>query len=298
MYVPGLLPKPPPDVHREALLRCLSTGLSRIDEDVSNDVAQSGAFQVVPWTFDFYGGHRDFTMDSRAIDALLQQDDASPNDMASAKSWKRRFTIWLYRLGNRLPFLIPHLASERLEIHLRDLRRYTHNQRGIAERIRHKVKTPLRAAASSDRPILLIGHSMGSVIAYDALWQMTHRDGDDIEIGLLLTMGSPLGQRYIQNQLKGSGLNGTMRFPANIRHWKNLSAIGDLTAIVPELTNSFGLMVNQGSLESLEDERIFTWYRLEGELNVHAEYGYLVNKATARIVRDWWLKARAPRNSA
>ncbi len=298
LYVPGLLPKPTPDIHRPALLRCLLSGIARIDDDVAGEIERSDCFELVPWTFDFYGKHRDFNIDRDAINELLQKSGPSREDIAEASSWKRRFTRWLYRLGNRMPFLIPHLASEKLEIHLRDLRRYTRNQRGIAERIRHKVKAPLRAAARSRRPVLLIGHSMGSVIVYDALWQMSHRDGDDVDIDLLLTMGSPLGQHYIQQRIKGSERVGAARFPGNVEVWKNLSAVGDLTAIDPELRNDFGAMTAHGTLQSLEDVRIYTWYRLDGELNVHAEYGYLANEVTAGVVHDWWLRRQARPGSA
>jgi hypothetical protein len=298
LYVPGLLPKPQPEVHYGALQRCLLAGIRHIDETVADDIEAEQAFEIVPWTFDFYGSHRNFAMDAAGIDVLLQQHQASPKDIREAGSWKRRFTRWLYHLGNRMPFLIPHLASERLEIHLRDLRRYVHNQRGIAERIRHKVKTPLRMAHEAGRPILLIGHSMGSVIAYDALWQMSHRDNDDVRIDLLLTMGSPLGQDYILERVQGSGRDGAEKYPANVLSWKNLSAIGDLTAIDPELANDFAPMLEVESLQRLEDERIFTWYRLEGELNVHAEYGYLVNEVTARVVSEWWSRVRSLRASA
>ena len=31
-----------------------------------------------------------------------------------------------------------------------------------------------------------------------------------------------------------------------------------------------------------------TWFRLEGQLNVHAEYGYLVHEKTARSIAAWW----------
>ena len=30
------------------------------------------------------------------------------------------------------------------------------------------------------------------------------------------------------------------------------------------------------------------YYREDGQLNAHAEYGYLVNKATASTICDWW----------
>ena len=36
LYIPGLLPKPVPAVHRDALLRCLLAGVRRVDESVAD----------------------------------------------------------------------------------------------------------------------------------------------------------------------------------------------------------------------------------------------------------------------
>jgi hypothetical protein len=129
---------------------------------------------------------------------------------------------------------------------------------------------------------------MGSVIAYDALWEMTHRDGDHARVDQLLTMGSPLGQRYMQKRIRGSGISGADRYPHNIRHWKNLSAIGELTSIDPKLQIDFGGLLHFGLVETFHDEELYTWFRLNGELNVHSEYGYLVTDTVAQIVADWW----------
>jgi len=101
-------------------------------------------------------------------------------------------------------------------------------------------------------------------------------------------LGSPLGQRYMQRRLKGANKSGYGRYPANIRRWKNLVAVGDLTALDRELANDFDEMLELGLLESLEDEAILNYYRLDGELNVHAEYGYLVNEKTAHTIVSWW----------
>ena len=156
------------------------------------------------------------------------------------------------------------------------------------------MKLPLRAASEADRPILLIAHSMGSVIAFEALRQTSHDDGPIVAVDLLLTMGSPLGQRYIQRRLEGHDETGMLRYPNNIRRWINLSAVGDLTAIDPLLADDFAVMIDQGLVDSIEDREIFNYFRLDGHLNVHAEYGYLVNAVTAGIVYDWWRVNSAP----
>jgi hypothetical protein len=156
----------------------------------------------------------------------------------------------------------------------------------------------LRQAWDEHRPILLIAHSMGSVIAYEALWQMSRATREALQIDLLLTMGSPLGQSYIQKQLKGVDAIGVVRYPANIRHWVNLAAVGDLTAIDPALRNDFGEMLRAGLVEEIEDRRIFNWFRQGGVLNPHAEYGYLINPETASVVIDWWRAVSSRRDSA
>ncbi len=61
-----------------------------------------------------------------------------------------------------------------------------------------------------------------------------------------------------------------------------------MTAVNPYLENDFGAMVELGLVECIDDIEIFNFYRHDGELNVHAEYGYLVNKATAAVVAEWW----------
>ena len=289
LYVPGLLPKPEPAAHKDALLRCLAAGLRRVDETVADAIESTvGGFDVVSWTYDFYLEHRDIEIDREAIDNVIHQPNASECDIAEASSWKRKLTVWIYRLGDRLPLLIPHIASERTELHLRDLRRYLLDDNGIAEHTRRMLKVALRAATEGRHPLLLIAHSMGSVISYDTLWEMSHNDRDHVLVDLLLTMGSPLGQHYLQKRIKGSASSGAERYPHNIRRWKNLSAVGDLTAIDPRLKNDFGAVLELGLVENFEDVLLHNYFRLEGELNVHAEYGYLVNEVTARTVAAWW----------
>ena len=289
LYIPGLLPKPEAETHRDALLRCLLAGVRRVDPDVAGAIAaHTECFDIVSWTYDFYREHRDFALDAASVIDVIEQPGALRLDIHEATSTIRRLGRWLYTLGDWLPFLIPHVANERMELHLRDLRRYTSNDNDIAEHTRQMLKIPLRIASEAERPILLIAHSMGSVIALEALRQTSHDDGPIVAVDQLVTMGSPLGQRYIQNRLEGHEKAGILRWPNNIRHWINLSAVGDLTAIDPVLADDFAPMKDMGLVEDIEDRPCFNYFRLNGHLNVHSEYGYLVNEVTARIVTDWW----------
>jgi len=295
IYVPGLLPKPEHGAHRDALFRCLIAGVRRRDEKVALDIAANlHCFDVVSWTYDFYRTHRDIACDAASIDAVIAQDGPTRADIAEASSWKRRLTRQVFSLGDFMPFLIRHIATERMELHLRDLRRYVKNNNNIAEHTRQMLKVPLRAAFEAQRPILLIAHSMGSVIAYDSLWQMAHGHHDDVLIDQLLTMGSPLGQNYIQRRLQGRSESGKRRYPNNIRRWVNLTSVGDLTAINPDLADDFREMVRLGLIDSIEDAELHNYFRLDGELNVHAEYGYLANDVTAKVITEWWRSCDRP----
>ena len=288
LYIPGLLPKPEPAIHSEALARCLLTGVRRVDPAVADAIETADAFDIVSWTFDFYGTHRDFELDRAAVDAVVEQGEADEKDIAEATSWSRRLTRWVYRLGDMVPFLIPHVANEKAAVHLRDLQRYLNDDNGIATHARRMLKMRLRAADEAGQPVLLIAHSMGSVIAYDSLWEMSHGSRDHLRLDMLLTMGSPLGQNYMRKRLKGAGQPGYACYPTNIGRWKNLAAIGDLTALDRRLSDDFDGMLELGLLDTFEDERLLNWFRLEGQLNVHAEYGYLVNEKTARTIVEWW----------
>ena len=289
LYIPGLMPKPEAGVHKAALRRCLLAGIERVDTQVATELRDDEhCFDLISWTYDFYREHRDFSLDARSVDVLVEQVDTTEKDIVEAASTTKRVMRWLYRAGDVFPFLIPHLASERVEIHLRDLRRYTRNHNGIGAHTREMLKMPMRAASEVDRPVLLLAHSMGSVIAYDSLWEMSHDGRDDLVLDTFVTMGSPLGQTYVQRRILGHELEGAARYPTNVRRWVNLAAVGDMTAADPVLANDFAQMLELGLVDSIEDIEIFNAFRLDGALNEHAEYGYLINKVTAELVVHWW----------
>ena len=173
LYIPGLLPKPRAEVHKAALWRCLLAGVGKAAPDVAAQIRESSdSFELVSWTWDFYHEHRDIAQDMAAIEAVIEQPGANEADVREASSAIRKATVWLYRLGDLVPFLIPHLATERMEVHIRDLRRYVRNTNGIAEHTREMLKAPLLHASESGRRDLLVAHGRESGNAYESLWDV------------------------------------------------------------------------------------------------------------------------------
>ena len=287
VYIPGLKPKPEEAAHRKQLLRCLRAGIEKIDARVATEISAGDAFHLVCWTYDFYGEHRDINLDIDDIERVLRKNGPSEKDVATVMSLKRRLTRWLFRTADFLPFLIPHFATEELEIHLRDFNKYLRNKKGVAEDARQKVKQVLDDANAAERPVLVLGHSMGSVIAYESLWQLSRVQKSDIKVDFL-TSGSPLGQSIVQRHLMGAHAENAERYPGNIRQWTNIAAVGEFTAIDMQLKIDFSGMIEQGLLADITDLESYNYYHMHGSLNVHAEYGYLINEVTAQVICDWW----------
>lgn len=84
------------------------------------------------------------------------------------------------------------------------------------------------AAAMAHSPRLVIGHSLGSVIAYD--WLRRNKPADP---PALLTLGSPLGLEGIRRRLHQHP--DRSRWPDGARSWTNVAAGHDAVAMVKEL---------------------------------------------------------------
>jgi hypothetical protein len=293
IYVPGKSPKPPATRHREQLLRCLLHGVHKQDADVATAVESSAAFSLIAWNYLLYQRNRDIEPEIKWINRLLEQDTLPGQHSDAAVSLKYRLSKLLYTIGDAVHWLIPLIPDERIRSSIRDMEHYFANRDNIACRIREAVKLALRKHVAAGDRLLLVGHSMGSVIAYDALWELHHIEGMEQCVDCLLTIGSPLGMRYVQKRLVGIEQPHPRRYPGNIRSWVNISARGDLVALDPSLGNDFGNMVTENYIDSIDDRSdcIFNHYRDAQGLNVHKSYGYLVNPVVDKVITDWWKAA-------
>ncbi len=162
----------------------------------------------------------------------------------------------------------------------------------IAHRIRDKLETPLRQALTKDKQVALIGHSMGSFVAYDVLWRFSHhRDAEDMrgkKISLFVTIGSPLGDKMIQAYLLGKryGYTETKGLLTNIDYWLNFAALGDIVCHDQNLTDDFKYMKKKKLVKDFRDYRnLYNPYRnANRELNPHKSYGYLLQPKMAKTM--------------
>nr|WP_295876584.1 alpha/beta hydrolase [uncultured Chitinophaga sp.] len=82
---------------------------------------------------------------------------------------------------------------------------------------------------------IVIGHSMGSIVAYEAACRLNH------ELDVLVTIGSPLGVRnLVFDKLTPRPEAGRGQWPSGVKHWINIADEGDIVALEKKLAPFFG----------------------------------------------------------
>ncbi|MDH5649730.1 MAG: lipase family protein [Gammaproteobacteria bacterium] len=290
IFVPGKNPKPREDQHRALLWRALMEGVRRAEPEIARQLeGYADNFSVIPWNFLYYHEYKDISIDLPWIDALINQHGPTEQDVREAESLHVKLDRALLTLADIFHFLIP-LLPEVVRNTAKEINRYFGNHDNIACEIRELLKKELRPLLSNNDKIMLIGHSLGSVIAYDTLWELCHLEKLPGKVDVFLTIGSPLGMNYVQRRLKGTQDHGKKHFPTNIKKWVNISSVGDAAALDRVFLDDFCPMLKLGIIESIEDhcQGIYNFFRNAEGLNVHRSYGYLVNPAVGKIIADWW----------
>lgn len=114
---------------------------------------------------------------------------------------------------------------------------------------------------------VIVAHSMGTVISHQTLAL-----NPDIEIDMLVTLGSPLGSDYVFPSLQGERAGDLGPWPGSTRRWVNVAAHGDQAAAVNKLADKFG--------EHVEDHVIDNGYR------AHDPEPYLNSKVTGAVIAE------------
>ena len=129
-----------------------------------------------------------------------------------------------------------------IEVFTRDVYLYS-TRSGVRDAIDAIVTKKL-----SEEPTVVIGHSLGTVVAYSVLT----RDTRAIKVPLLVTVGSPLGVRAIRNQFI------PIQSPPSVKSWYNAYDPRDVVALYPLDHSSFPVtppINNYGKVKNHTDNR-------------------------------------------
>ena len=290
IFVPGKNPKPQPEEHQTELWRCLVHGVGRYDNELAAELEQHPeVFHLTSWNYLYYEQFKSLDRDLPWIEHLMTRTGASKEEREQIHSWRLRAGRLMYWAADLFPFLINLAPDPAVKATIAETRRYFENTNNIGSSIREILKAQIKSAWIENQKILLIAHSMGSIISYDALWELGRQEGYQGKIDMFLTLGSPLGMRFVQHRLVDARVQNGIRYPDNIRNWVNISSMGDLTALDPYLAGDFEDMVNRGLVESIRDEHrdVYNYFVGTQGLNVHRSYGYLVNEKVGAVIAAW-----------
>ena len=214
IFVPGLSPKPPAEAYRAQLLRVLLAALDTARPRAARALAtRPDAFVLVAWTHLFYPEPRDVALDLPGIERLLTEPPTE-QDRREVASWTLRLDILGRVIGDAVPAL-GRLANSALRAQLQDVTRYQSDEAGIGTAIRRLVAEQLESAWAARERVLLIGHSLGSVICYDTLWEIGRERSAGRRVDLFVTLGSPLATHVIRRALRGADARGADAYPRN-----------------------------------------------------------------------------------
>ena len=91
--------------------------------------------------------------------------------------------------------------------------------------LREQVQRRVDAVITHETQVV-VGHSLGSVISYNAL-----RRSPDLDVHTLVTLGSPLGQKMVREMLQPPVAPGDA-WPGSVQRWVNVAAVGDHAAAI------------------------------------------------------------------
>ncbi len=152
----------------------------------------------------------------------------------------------------------------------------------IKIQIRNRLIKVLEKYKNHD--IMLVSHSMGTIIAYDVLSFLA----PEIKIHTLVTMGSPLGLPVVLAKIAAEQRRRNITpvqiiTPENITHaWYNFSDILDKVAFKYRLNDVF--LPNAKGISPI-DFLVANTYTINGESNPHKSFGYLRTPQMSSVTR-------------
>jgi lecithin:cholesterol acyltransferase len=171
------------------------------------------------------------------------------------------------------------VVRDAVETRMPDLHRYNHH-RAARDAIRKRLKEALRTAHARGGQIMLIAHSMGSIVAYDVL-RAAGRTLPGLRISHFVTLGSPLGLSKVREIVSAP-----LRVPECVARWSNFADPRDYAARWDtRLSNDY--RANRAGV-TVSDYLVINGYvSPSGKPNPHKIYGYLRTPEVSELIADF-----------
>jgi subtilisin family serine protease len=111
------------------------------------------------------------------------------------------------------------------------------------------VKTVKDRMSTGGGPFVVIGHSQGSMVTYQALMELEK----SVAVDLFITIGSPLGLPQVTGELK-KWHGKKLPIPPGVKRWVNIARDGDVVCQDQTLNDEYN-----ASGKAVEDIRIHDW---------------------------------------
>ena len=294
----GLANKPPPETLGKWWQQSIEEGLHKNCKLKKPEFN----FKMVYWADLLYKNqqHRDPLF---SFDALYNKEPYLPAKAGALKQYKDSWRDDL-RAGalNIVGFTIDKLKQQFgmdqfsdwvLENKLKDLAFYYDKKRKIKNRNKkpEQARKVLQAELNNvlveekEHVIMLIAHSMGTIIAYDVLRNLG-RTKQRVEVSHFVTIGSPLGLPLVKAKIiQDREYSPQVRTPSIVtKSWKNYADRKDPVAIDIHLRDDYS--ANKKGIQ-VEDDIVMNDYSINKKSNHHKSYGYLRTPELSRHVKEF-----------
>ncbi len=203
---------------------------------------------------------------------------------------------WMDNVGRVVSFLssMTGLSDNLVRAATADMGAYLMTRK-IGSAVRERLQGRLKAALLAGEDVCVVSHSMGCIVTYDVLWKLSqmseYRDVQDAgnRVKLWLTIGNPLGEPGVKNNLYDSNEFDDGKYPKHIIDaWVNVPAHDDFVSHDQRIGDDFQEMKKRRYLNKLEDRpEVYTFWVGDSGVNPHKLYGYLDNPQVAKHIADW-----------
>lgn len=288
----GLGNKPTPSILKDWWLKSIHEGLNIIGKDRTNI-----PFEMVYWADIIHDKPFDHTITNKE-DPLFEDEPFRKGLSKERKNEsfvKEKILEYIAEqldkifLNDDLSINFKDITDQLMHHYFRDLDMYykedfpqvNSNGSSVKNRIQNRLVSLLKKY--KDYKILLIGHSMGSIIAFDVLSNLS----EEITINTFITIGSSLGlpvivgRIFAQQKIIDTHITRPLAPDCITGSWYNMSDKYDKIAIDHTLADDFG----PNSLGvGAKDISVYNNYEINGEANPHKSYGYLRTPEIATIL--------------